>query len=269
MNPADPACLSFQPNARVRYTGIYKRIPPMTHKINQYGYRGEPRSPERKNHNAFRIVIVGDSMSFSPGLSDGDDYSSRLERQLKKETGMEIEVINLAIPGMNLEEVAAAMETRAMTYQPDAVLVQVCANDFNESLCAIWAEMGKAAGFAYRHCYLARIAITILLKFRKTPPVSLEEQSRRTEQFFTRLRAFGPELPIALVSFGLPGRCKNDCPIEKSCDYNIPHFPIPYYLQTQMTFDGCHLDKVNTRSYVQRLTPWLLENLERGCNATP
>ena len=50
---------------------------------------------------AYRILVLGDSMAYSPGLAAADVWSTALQRSLEKTLEMEVEVVNAARGGDN------------------------------------------------------------------------------------------------------------------------------------------------------------------------
>ena len=95
--------------------------PPL--RINHLGFR--EREIEPKNHARYRIVIVGDSLTWGQGLEERERFSNVLERSL----GSRYEVLNFGIPGNNLPEHLQVLE-QALSVSPDFVLLELYINDF-------------------------------------------------------------------------------------------------------------------------------------------
>ena len=91
-------------------------------RMNNLGYRDAdvPAKSQR-----FRIVVMGDSITWGAGLSDAERFTSVLQRSL----GGEYEVLNFGIPGRGMPEHLAALD-QALSIGPDFVLLQIYTNDF-------------------------------------------------------------------------------------------------------------------------------------------
>lgn len=82
----------------------------------------------QKAAGVFRIVVVGDSISFGPHLQYDDTFSARLQRMLNANRPGGYEVINLGVPGHSTwQEVLLAR--RALELGADLVLLQITLND--------------------------------------------------------------------------------------------------------------------------------------------
>ena len=73
----------------------------------------------------YRIVIIGDSITWGAGLPEPDRYSSQLQRFL----GSSYEIVNFGIPGHNLPEHLQELE-QALSIGADFILLQLYTNDF-------------------------------------------------------------------------------------------------------------------------------------------
>jgi len=90
--------------------------------LNNLGYRDvdvPPKSPR------YRIVVIGDSITWGVGLSEEERFSNLLRRFL----GSDYEVFNFGIPGHNLPEHLQTLDP-ALTISPDFILLQLYTNDF-------------------------------------------------------------------------------------------------------------------------------------------
>jgi len=92
-------------------------------RTNHFGFRDVefgPKSPHR-----YRIVIVGDSLTWGVGIDERERFSNQLEQVL----GPQYEVLNFGRPGNNLPEHLLVLE-QALAVAPDFVLLQLYPNDF-------------------------------------------------------------------------------------------------------------------------------------------
>ena len=83
--------------------------------------------PEKKV-DTFRIIIVGDSLTFGIGIDERRIYPAVLDRRLRSE--FNIEVLNLGINGWNSEDIRGVIEAWVPKINPDLVIYGVCLNDF-------------------------------------------------------------------------------------------------------------------------------------------
>jgi len=83
----------FVPNIKGEMYGAYIEI-------NSLGFRGKEYNSEKSN-NTFRIVVLGDSVTFGIGVNNGDTYPAKLEKILNNNSKMNYEVWNLGLIGYN------------------------------------------------------------------------------------------------------------------------------------------------------------------------
>jgi lysophospholipase L1-like esterase len=86
-----------------------------------------------KPDGVFRIVVMGDSVSFGYGVEEAEAYPQVLEELLSELVpNSQIEVVNLSVGGYNAYNEAKLLEGVGQSYEPDLVLVQFCINDLND-----------------------------------------------------------------------------------------------------------------------------------------
>lgn len=111
--PVDPRPLGQQPTWTVS--------------INSEGFRG----PERMEHAdpMYRILCIGDSVTFGFNVDQPDSYPQRLQRLLRRELGDHVEVINAAVPGWSWLQGLRFLELYGAALDPDLVVVAHGTND--------------------------------------------------------------------------------------------------------------------------------------------
>lgn len=99
-------------------------------KTNQYGLRDYEYSPV-KPPDAFRICVIGDSVTFGLDLAMEDTYPKILERMLNSTYGdrRRFEVINFAVAGYNSSQEEIVFKEKCLKFDPDMILVGFCLND--------------------------------------------------------------------------------------------------------------------------------------------
>ena len=86
-----------------------------------------------KPDGVFRVVVMGDSVSFGYGVEEAEAYPQVLEELLSELVpDSRIEVVNLSVGGYNAYNEAELLKGVGQSYEPDLVLVQFCINDLND-----------------------------------------------------------------------------------------------------------------------------------------
>jgi lysophospholipase L1-like esterase len=116
------------------FNGVLKR-PEFRHstETNSVGLRG--REPRPRQPHTFRIVCLGDSMTWGFGVPASDTYAAQLERTLAvKYPGLDIQVLNAGVAGYGTADELHFLESRAALLDPDLVILQFLPdNDFVEN----------------------------------------------------------------------------------------------------------------------------------------
>ena len=80
----------------------------------------DDRPSPRPVKNAFRIVVLGDSVLFPAGVADADGAARRLERLLNEHLdGGPYEVVDLAEPGFDTQQEERTLLDTGLPLQPD------------------------------------------------------------------------------------------------------------------------------------------------------
>jgi len=104
-------------------------------RINTAGFR-DREFPEPKPDGVFRIVAIGDSVTFGFDVAQDEAYPKQLERELNAaaEPGApRYEVLNFGVSGYNLPQSVARLRSLALRYAPDLVVYGYCLNDSQAS----------------------------------------------------------------------------------------------------------------------------------------
>jgi lysophospholipase L1-like esterase len=149
--------------------------------INSAGFR-DREFPEQKPSGTFRIVALGDSVTFGQPEKPDESWPRALERLLEERpSGPRCEVLNLGVTGYDVLQVAERLRTLGLRYQPDLVLYGYVLNDPQEFSIELEAlrdlradaerrfheELGRGA-----LRLLARSRLFLLLASRLDPPAS-------------------------------------------------------------------------------------------------
>jgi lysophospholipase L1-like esterase len=126
--PTQPWLYRLRPGAEAeleKTAGIHYRI-------NADGFRG-PRYPQAREGGAFRVAVLGDSLTFGFGVEESEIYTALLESELARRFApRRVEVLNFGVGGYNAYNESALFEGIVAAWQPDLVLVQFCINDLND-----------------------------------------------------------------------------------------------------------------------------------------
>jgi len=81
-----------------------------------------------KRDGLFRIMAVGDSLTYGVGIDERWTYAHQLESLLART--VPVEVLNLGVSGANSEDIVALVRRFLPSLRPDLVVWGVCHNDF-------------------------------------------------------------------------------------------------------------------------------------------
>lgn len=111
------------------YDGWFAGVPVHT---NALGFRDPRNYSLEKDRNTFRILVLGDSVTFGHGALFETTYAYLLEQRLKAwRPDVAWQVWNLGVPGYNTAQELAYLHEVGPRYQPDLVIVGFFPNDFS------------------------------------------------------------------------------------------------------------------------------------------
>lgn len=97
--------------------------------INSKGLRDNEYSYE-KTKGVYRILVLGDSVTFGWGVPFDDTYPKRLERELNKRSdGRRYEVLNSGVGNYGTREEAIYLREEGLKYTPDMIILGYFIND--------------------------------------------------------------------------------------------------------------------------------------------
>ena len=102
-----------------------------TVQTNSHGFRDREYPFEKDGR--FRILVIGDSISFGKGVAVEDVYPERLERALSETLGRSVDVINLSVGGYDAVQEVASLEHLGLAFDPDLVVLGLCTNDIGDA----------------------------------------------------------------------------------------------------------------------------------------
>jgi lysophospholipase L1-like esterase len=94
------------------------------------GFRGPERSAEGADEDVYRILCVGDSVTFGFNVDQSDAYPSELEHLLRtRHPGRRIDVLNAGVPGWTWVQGLRFLEAYGLRQRPDLVIAAHGTND--------------------------------------------------------------------------------------------------------------------------------------------
>ncbi len=169
------------------YDGWFAGVPVHT---NSLGFRAERDYDLRKGPKTFRILVLGDSVTFGHGAVH--DYPSLLEPMLKRwRPDVDWQVWNLGVPGYNTSQELAHLRQVGPSYQPDLVIVGFFLNDIigNQAVAepgAARIAASRALAFLQRHWYSTefykRVALTLAWRLSGSEATKLRFENLESEE---------------------------------------------------------------------------------------
>jgi len=138
------------------YDGWFAGVPV---RINNLGFRDDRDYSLAKNENTFRILVLGDSVTFGHGAIFENTYPRLLERLLREwRPDIDWQVWNGAVPGYNTSQELAHLLEVGPSFEPDLVVVGFYENDLTDNRpiapprrSAVWYS--RVLSFVQRHIY--------------------------------------------------------------------------------------------------------------------
>ncbi|MBS3052262.1 MAG: SGNH/GDSL hydrolase family protein [Candidatus Aenigmarchaeota archaeon] len=113
----------LKPSFEQKFDGFGVKLPVTTIKINSDGFRDKEYSIEKPN-DTFRIVVLGDSITFGWGVNNDEIYTEILEEKLNSlNNGINYEVLNFGVPGYNTENEVEMFKVKGTKYNPDMIII--------------------------------------------------------------------------------------------------------------------------------------------------
>jgi lysophospholipase L1-like esterase len=113
------------------YDGWFAGVPV---RINALGFRDSRDYSLAKKPGTFRILVLGDSVTFGHGALSDTTYPYLFEQRLKQwRPDIDWEVWNLGVPGYNTTQELKYLERVGPSYQPDLVIVGFYENDLADN----------------------------------------------------------------------------------------------------------------------------------------
>lgn len=123
--PDETRGYKYQPHFHGVFPGtLYKHI---EIRINSKGLRDAEHEYSKKGK--YRILSLGDSITFGTGVEVDDAYLAVLERLIQKKIDEKSDVVKAGVNGYEFDQEYAYYFEEGYKYEPDIVLIGVCLND--------------------------------------------------------------------------------------------------------------------------------------------
>lgn len=86
-------------------------------RFNELGLHGDPVPP--KLQSEYRILVLGDSVTFGFGMGESETFTSRLERALRATSDRSVRVINSGVGGYNTVQEYVYFQRERLSLSPD------------------------------------------------------------------------------------------------------------------------------------------------------
>ena len=185
--------------------------------VNAYGIRDRDYDLE-KPAGGLRLMVIGDSIGYGfcndhESIALDDLFMKQLERNLRQQSDVPIDVINLCVSGYDTVQEVEFLVEKGLAFKPDIVLVSYCLNDdFDASMELNYFRQQPQFGIdnvigekVFLASHLVRLIWLRNWKPDQQPQTTrqpVREKVSRTERGFERLAALGQEhgfQPIIVV----------------------------------------------------------------------
>lgn len=212
------------------YDGWFAGVPVRT---NSLGFRDDREYPLEKPPGTFRILVLGDSVTFGHGSVAEHAYPFLLEQKLKAwKPGVNWQVWNLGVPGYNTSQELAYLLEVGSTYKPDLVVVGFYWNDLVDNRPvvaptrkAIAASVVKTWFKAHMYSFDLYKKVYLTLRYRMQ---ASEEERGLLENLAAQDRLLVKPSQVAALKEQL---LTNPEPIAKT-ECSSPAAPVPRILST-------------------------------------
>jgi lysophospholipase L1-like esterase len=109
-------------------------------KINGFGFRDKNYNLNKRNKK--RIIFIGDSLTYGWSINLHETYHKQLEELLHSKH-YDADVMGMGIVGYNTVQEYYLIKEKALKFNPDIIVLQICSNDFRRTLGIKKEKKGK------------------------------------------------------------------------------------------------------------------------------
>ncbi len=108
----------------------YGREDSWTIRTNSEGFRGAEREDSGAREGVYRILFVGDSVTFGYGVNEGDSFVGRVQAGLRaRYPEHRFDVVNAGVPGWSWVQGLRFLQVRGLSLHPNLVVMAHGVND--------------------------------------------------------------------------------------------------------------------------------------------
>ncbi|MBT3408360.1 SGNH/GDSL hydrolase family protein [archaeon] len=85
---------------------------------------------KKKPENTYRIIGLGDSVTFGANIDENETFLNILEEKLNYQSDKNFEVINAGVSAYNIIQYYISLKNKLMVYDPDLVILNFYQNDY-------------------------------------------------------------------------------------------------------------------------------------------
>lgn len=133
--PTDKLQFFYEPKPNsIRKDKVPNSLEEITYSFNSESLNEDKEYSSEKEPDTFRIISLGDSYTFGLYVNPSNNYSKKLERLLSQDQlcnkQKRYEVINLGVPGYDIQYTVERFKLRGQKLNPDLVIWLLKADDF-------------------------------------------------------------------------------------------------------------------------------------------
>jgi lysophospholipase L1-like esterase len=125
----------LRPNSGLKFEKLGVEI-----KINGFGFRDKNYSLEKGDKK--RVIFIGDSLTYGWSINLHETYHKQLEELLHSKNN-DADVMGMGIVGYNTVQEYYLIKEKALKFNPDIIVLQICSNDFRRTLGIKKEKKGK------------------------------------------------------------------------------------------------------------------------------
>lgn len=232
------------PHFKGLFDGVIVRLKLTDVKINSDGFRDREYT-FKKNESTFRIIVIGDSITFGIGVNLNETYPKQLERLLKiYYKNKNFEVLNFGVPGFNGRDAINFFLDKGLKYRPDMVIQTISCSDFEDSM----EERKLASEFECHNCSFDEIKSNSIKVWEK-----LRDNMNQNMDYYFNLSLYQPIKRLSLMKEKegfkyviVYFRCKYLLPKEDFYVYKIKELNIDEFIDSESLFECIEYDSLIT-----------------------
>lgn len=156
--------------------------------INSHGFRDKDFMVGRKT---FRILVLGDSITFGAGIAASDRYTEEISRRLCPEN--RCVVMNLGVTGYQIGNYEAVLTEQISELKPDLVVIGFCMNDIQPASTVDHVAKARRVGWVETLRGALAHSVAIRLVARQVRLASWDTEEYRQDWIEKATRAWNSE----------------------------------------------------------------------------